>query len=138
MGFLSDLKILYHLALKPVRGKSHAERMENFYGGQAEGYDDFRRRLLNGREAMLSSVPWPENGVWLDMGGGTGFNIAQVPDQIPKLKKVYSSTSLHRYWMSHAAGSKLRAGTIVKLLRETRLDTRHLRDKLTSSRFLTH
>lgn len=89
MGFLSDLKILYHLALKPVRGKSHAERMENFYGGQAEGYDDFRRRLLNGREAMLSSVPWPENGVWLDMGGGTGFNIAQVPDQIPKLKKVY-------------------------------------------------
>ena len=27
MGFLSDLKILYHLALRPVRGKDHAERM---------------------------------------------------------------------------------------------------------------
>ena len=89
MRLFSDLKILYHLALKPVRGKSHAERMENFYGGQADGYDDFRRRLLNGREEMLSSIPWPENGVWMDMGGGTGFNIAQVADQIPKLKKVY-------------------------------------------------
>lgn len=90
MGFVSDLKVLYHLALKPVRGKSHAERMENFYGGQAEAYDDFRRRLLKGREEMLRSIPWPEQGgVWVDMGGGTGFNIATMEAVVPKLEKVY-------------------------------------------------
>src|SRR5438046_281854 len=46
MGFASDLRILYHLALKPVRGKDHAARMENFYSGQAAAYDDFSKRLL--------------------------------------------------------------------------------------------
>ena len=56
MGFFSDLKVLYHLALKPVRGKNHAERMESFYGGQAEAYDDFRKRLLKGREDLLEVV----------------------------------------------------------------------------------
>ena len=97
MGFFSDLKVLYHLALKPVRGSSHAERMESFYGGQAEAYDDFRRRLLNGREDMLAAIPWRDDLVWVDMGGGTGFNISQVSEQVPKLKKVYLvdlSTSL--------------------------------------------
>jgi len=98
MGLLSDFKILYHLALKPVRGKNHAERMESFYGGQAEAYDDFRRRLLNGREAMLESIPWPAaDGVWVDMGGGTGFNIAAMESRVPQMKSVYLvdlSTSL--------------------------------------------
>ena len=50
MGFFSDLKIIYHLALKPVRGHDHAARMESFYGGQAEAYDQFRRKLLQGRQ----------------------------------------------------------------------------------------
>ena len=65
MGFLSDLKVLYHLVLKPVRGKNHAERMDNFYGGQAEAYDDFRKRLLKGREDLLEMIEPPENAVWV-------------------------------------------------------------------------
>jgi S-adenosylmethionine-diacylgycerolhomoserine-N-methlytransferase len=89
MGFFSDMKILYHMVLKPVRGDSHAERMESFYGGQADAYDDFRRRLLKGREEMYASVPKPECGVWVDMGGGTGSNIENLADDIDKLKKVY-------------------------------------------------
>jgi S-adenosylmethionine-diacylgycerolhomoserine-N-methlytransferase len=89
MGFFSDMKILYHMVLKPVRGDSHAERMESFYGGQADAYDDFRRRLLKGREEMYASVPKPEGGVWVDMGGGTGSNIENLADDIDKLKKVY-------------------------------------------------
>ena len=50
MGVFADLKILYHLTLKPVRGKDHAARMESFYAGQADAYDDFRKRLLKGRQ----------------------------------------------------------------------------------------
>src|SRR6478672_10131598 len=75
MGFASDLKILYHLALKPVRGKDHAARMESFYAGQAASYDDFRKRLLKGRQELWNLIPPPPNGTWLDMGGGTGSNL---------------------------------------------------------------
>src|ERR1035441_9795930 len=68
MSFLSDLRVLYHIVAKPVRGKDHAARLESFYGGQAAAYDDFRRRLLLGREAMYQSIPVPEGGVWVDLG----------------------------------------------------------------------
>jgi S-adenosylmethionine-diacylgycerolhomoserine-N-methlytransferase len=89
MAFISDMKVLYHMLVKPVRGDSHAERMESFYGGQAGAYDDFRKRLLKGREELMSSIPKPENGVWVDMGGGTGANIENLADDIGNLKKVY-------------------------------------------------
>lgn len=89
MSFLADLKVLYHLAVKPVRGHDHAERMESFYAGQADAYDDFRRRLLKGREEMYASIPIPENGVWVDMGGGTGSNLEYLAGDIDRLKSVY-------------------------------------------------
>jgi len=89
MGFFSDLRTLYHLALRPIRGKDHAERMESFYSGQAKGYDDFRKRLLKGREELYQSIPIPENGVWVDMGGGTGSNLEFLQDGLQRLKKIY-------------------------------------------------
>lgn len=89
MGLFSDLKILYHLTLKPIRGKDHAARLESFYGGQAEAYDDFRKRLLRGREELIQAVPLPEGGVWVDMGGGTGANLEFFGDKLSRLKKVY-------------------------------------------------
>ncbi len=97
MGLLSDFKILYHMLLRPVRGKTHAERLESFYGGQAKGYDDFRKRLLKGREELFAELPKPENGIWVDMGGGTGANIEHLAGDVEKFKKVYVvdlSTSL--------------------------------------------
>ena len=56
MGVFGDLRILYHMALRPIRGKNHAERMDNFYSGQATDYDDFRRRLLRGREDLWQKM----------------------------------------------------------------------------------
>ena len=92
MGVIGDLRILYHMALRPVRGKNHAERMDNFYKGQAADYDDFRRRLLRGREElwqkMLQTAPYDDT-VWMDMGGGTGSNLHFFGDAIEKLQKVY-------------------------------------------------
>ncbi len=92
MGFFGDLRILYHMALRPVRGKNHAERMDNFYSGQAADYDDFRRRLLRGREElwkkMLDMEPYDDT-VWMDMGGGTGSNLNFFGDAIDRLQKVY-------------------------------------------------
>ena len=88
MGWLSDLKILYHLTLKPIRGKDHAARLESFYSGQAEAYDDFRKRLLKGREELWQAIPFPTGGTWVDMGGGTGANLDYFGDKIQQLDKV--------------------------------------------------
>lgn len=89
MGFLGDMKILYHMVLKPVRGDSHAERMENFYGDQAQDYDDFRRRLLKGREELWAQLPKNDGCIWVDMGGGTGANIENFGNDIVKPAKIY-------------------------------------------------
>jgi S-adenosylmethionine-diacylgycerolhomoserine-N-methlytransferase len=89
MSTWSDLKVLYHLTLAPVRGKSHQDRLESFYSGQASDYDNFRKRLLQGREAMYQSIPVPEAGTWVDIGGGTGSNLEYLGDSIKKLKLAY-------------------------------------------------
>ena len=89
MSFASDLKVLYHLALKPVRGKDHAARLDSFYSGQAEAYDDFRKRLLKGREELYQSVAAPVGGVWVDMGGGTASNLEFLGERIESLGHVY-------------------------------------------------
>jgi len=89
MGMLADLKILYHLAMKPIRGRDHAARMESFYSGQARAYDDFRRRLLQGREQLCQSIELPPDGVLVDMGGGTGANLEFFGTRTEKLEKVY-------------------------------------------------
>ena len=89
MALLADLRVLYHLVLKPVRGENHAARMESFYSGQAEAYDDFRKRLLKGRAELYDQMQVPENGTWVEMGGGTGSNLEYLGDRIHQLKKVY-------------------------------------------------
>jgi S-adenosylmethionine-diacylgycerolhomoserine-N-methlytransferase len=89
MALVSDLKVLYHLTMKPVRGRDHAARLESFYSGQAEAYDDFRRRLLQGREALFQSIEVPEGGVWVDMGGGTGANLDHLGPRVDALRKAY-------------------------------------------------
>ena len=89
MSFTADLKTLFHLTLAPVCGRTHAERMEGFYRGQAEHYDDFRRRLLPGRETLFQSVSWPCGAVWVDMGGGTGTNLEALGERIAGLRSMY-------------------------------------------------
>jgi S-adenosylmethionine-diacylgycerolhomoserine-N-methlytransferase len=108
MSLVSDLRILYHLALKPVRGTSHAARMESFYAGQAEAYDDFRRRLLKGRQELWDKIDPPPGGVWIDMGGGTGANLAYFGERISRLSKIYVldlSPSLLKIAQQRAAAS---------------------------------
>lgn len=89
MGLWADLKVLYHLAVKPVRGDSHETRLENFYSGQAVGYDDFRRRLLQGRQELYDSLEVPTGGIWIEMGGGTGANLEYLASRIHDLERVY-------------------------------------------------
>ena len=48
-----------------------------------------RGRLLQGREAMYRSIPVPEGGVWVDLGGGTGANMEPIGEDLHRLSKVY-------------------------------------------------
>jgi S-adenosylmethionine-diacylgycerolhomoserine-N-methlytransferase len=83
------LKTLYHICLAKNNGKTHAERMENYFGPQASGYDTFRNRFLHGRRRLYESLPCPAGGVWLDVGGGTGQCLEFLNSRRQGLKKIY-------------------------------------------------
>ncbi|QDV68144.1 Demethylmenaquinone methyltransferase [Rosistilla carotiformis] len=87
MTFFRDLKTLLQLAL-PIRGNTHQQRLENFYGKQADNYDVFRRRLLHGREPLWQSIEIPEGGRWVDFGGGTGANVENIADKLNRLERL--------------------------------------------------
>jgi S-adenosylmethionine-diacylgycerolhomoserine-N-methlytransferase len=89
MSLAGDLRILYHMVLSPIRGGSHAERLESFYSAQAKGYDEFRKHLLKGRAEMYGALDVPTDGVWLDLGAGTGFNLEYLGDRLRALRQVY-------------------------------------------------
>lgn len=85
----SDFQVLWQLAFAPVRGVSHAERLENFYQGQAGLYDRFRERLLAGRKELYASLDVPECGTWVDLGGGTGSNVEYLGARLARLQRLW-------------------------------------------------
>src|SRR5262245_48797574 len=89
MSLSSDLRVLFHMVLSPIRGKSHQERLESFYSKQAKDYDSYRKHLLKGRQEMYEAVPTPTGGVWLDIGGGTGSNLEYLGERIGSIRKIY-------------------------------------------------
>jgi S-adenosylmethionine-diacylgycerolhomoserine-N-methlytransferase len=89
MSFFADLKTLYCVTLKRFRGSDAAARVESFYEGQAEDFDRFRERLLHGRRELFTAIAAPPGGVWVDMGGGTGWNLEQLGPRLPTLAKAY-------------------------------------------------
>ena len=89
MSFLAELKTLYYVALKRARGADTAARVEQFYKGQADNFDNFRKRLLHGRRELFAAIEAPRGGVWVDMGGGTGWNLEQLGPRIDTLAKAY-------------------------------------------------
>jgi betaine lipid synthase len=89
-------KFAYNCFLKPHSGDgsgSQQDALESFYKAQASIYDATRTRLLQGREDMLALVAAqakyrqragqiPSKPIWVDIGGGTGWNIEQMQQQL--------------------------------------------------------
>lgn len=88
-------RFMWSCFLAPIgHGTAQKDRLDKFYGSQAEIYDATRSRLLRGREDMLKLTAshlrdqiergdW--NGkklVWVDIGGGTGYNIERMAEYI--------------------------------------------------------
>ena len=102
-SLLADLQTLYHL-VKPTRGDTHAERLESFYGGQAEQYDRFREKLLHGRESLYqqlteqtlsksnqvgSSYSRHTDHIWIDCGGGTGAAFEAIQQSLSNFEQIF-------------------------------------------------
>ena len=88
MSLGRNLKTLYHLFLSPIRGRTHAERLNSFYGPQADSYDESPPRFLFGRRELCEALPAPDGGVWVEMGGGTGANLEHLGDRIHRLGQI--------------------------------------------------
>jgi S-adenosylmethionine-diacylgycerolhomoserine-N-methlytransferase len=89
MSLGSDLRVLYNLAFTRVKGDNHAERLEAFYRQQAGAYDEFRKRLLHGREEMMHGLEIRPGDRMLDIGGGTGSNVEALADRLSLLQSLH-------------------------------------------------
>lgn len=96
------LLFAYGCFLRPLgKTSSQAERLDRFYAAQAKVYDVTRTRLLRGRRTMLQLSAQhlrdmrrqhPDKPlVWIDLGGGTGWNIEQMAEyfDLSQLHAVY-------------------------------------------------
>src|SRR6185437_10765676 len=72
---LADSRVLLQMLRGQSRVGSAAERLQAFYAPQASRYDDFRARLLHGRSELIDRLITPDDGVVVELGGGTGSNI---------------------------------------------------------------
>ncbi|EIE24752.1 diacylglyceryl-N,N,N-trimethylhomoserine synthesis protein [Coccomyxa subellipsoidea C-169] len=90
-----DLLVLKSIWFNKASGDDHAERLENFYGPQAEAYDNFRSKFLWGRKPMLAAcaarLADKTDLVWVDLGGGTGENVDMMAEYLPleNFKTIY-------------------------------------------------
>lgn len=85
----SDLRVLWHLLFHRVHGETHAERLESFYSGQACDYDSFRARMLHGRKELIAALDMPADGVWVDLGAGTGENVLHAGKAARTLQEIH-------------------------------------------------
>ena len=88
MALASDLRVLYRLAIAPVRGRTHQERLESFYRDQASDYDQFREKLLHGRRELYQALSFPSGGHWIEMGGGTGASLEYLGPRLKNLDRI--------------------------------------------------
>ncbi len=84
----NDIKILWHLVQGQRRTGSHAERLEAFYAPQAEYYDSFRERLLQGRKELIEALALPPGAYVVELGGGTGRNALYFGEKLSQLNAI--------------------------------------------------
>jgi S-adenosylmethionine-diacylgycerolhomoserine-N-methlytransferase len=108
MNLLRTISLLSQFLARPIRGTTHAERLESFYGYQAGDYDAFRRTFLRGRDELAGRLAFPEGGRWCDLGCGTGYLLDAVGPAARKLAAI-ELVDLCRPLL-HVADSRIAAG----------------------------
>ena len=84
----SDALVLLSLMRGQPRSGALAERLQAFYGPQAEHYDAFRERLLHGRAELMWQLAPPPGSSVIELGAGTGRNLGFLGDRLATLGSV--------------------------------------------------
>lgn len=84
----ADFKTLWRLARGAPASKNHADRLERFYRPQAESYDAFRDRLLQGRAELIELLAPPDGALIVELGAGTGNNARHFGAQLARFETV--------------------------------------------------
>ncbi|PIA17578.1 S-adenosyl-L-methionine-dependent methyltransferase [Coemansia reversa NRRL 1564] len=90
----------YNCFIRPLgQNTTQQGRLDKFYKNQAKVYDVTRSRLLRGRRTMLrlcaaevqKNTTHKQGLVWIDLGGGTGWNIEQMCKYLDNnlFKRIY-------------------------------------------------
>lgn len=86
--WLDDLRVL----MRFVRGKpntgDHSADLDAFYRPQAYLYDNFRERLLPGREDFMRALPLKPGARVVDFGAGTGRHWLYVEHSLATLERL--------------------------------------------------
>jgi S-adenosylmethionine-diacylgycerolhomoserine-N-methlytransferase len=82
MPLAADARILWHLLRGAPRGGNHVQRLRKFYAPQAQGYDAFRDRLLQGRRELIEHLPAGTGARVVELGAGTGRNLEFFGDRL--------------------------------------------------------
>lgn len=83
-----DAKVLLSLLRGVPRHGTHVERLQAFYGPQADHYDAFRARLLQGRGDLIASMEPHDGADIVELGGGTGYNLTYFGDRLARIGSV--------------------------------------------------
>jgi S-adenosylmethionine-diacylgycerolhomoserine-N-methlytransferase len=85
---VAEARVLARLLRGMPRQGSQAERLQGFYGPQARHYDAFRERLLRGRRALIRTLDVPDGAAVVELGAGTGRNLAFFGERLGRLGRV--------------------------------------------------
>lgn len=84
----SEARVLLALLRGQGRHGDQQSRLERFYGPQAAHYDGFREWLLAGREALYADLDLSPGASLIEIGAGTGRNLACLSPVISQLARV--------------------------------------------------
>lgn len=89
---IADVPVLWRMLRGMPSAGTQQQRLEGFYAGQAQHYDRFRERLLQGRGEVVAELAQrlPETGATLvELGCGTGRNLAFLGDRRQRLWRTW-------------------------------------------------
>ncbi|OBZ93030.1 methyltransferase [Pararhizobium polonicum] len=73
-------------AIGTEAGSSHADRMDRMYRTQRHVYDLTRKYYLFGRDTLIRDLDVPAGGSVLEIGCGTGRNLALIGRRFPQAR----------------------------------------------------
>lgn len=77
-----DAAVILHLLRGQRRNGTLQERLERFYAPQARHYDQFRERLLRGRDQLLDNLALAPGQHVVELGCGTGRNLGFIEPEV--------------------------------------------------------